>query len=204
MKGLFGRSKPKAAPTNSTGKSLADLNNQIEQLEAKIDFQSKQTENLQNEAKEKLKKGDKAGAKKILAKKKRIEANIKQLEGASLMMEEQKMMLENAETMKDIYKTIQTTNVAVKEATGGLNIEQMENVREDMEELKAQQEEMNNFFAEYNQEGQEELDEDLANLEQEIAKEENQLPDANREEIIHQQEPAVKNDEDKELEDFLG
>ena len=113
MKNLFGggSKKPKQTDQNAVEKSKDELTKQIEELEAKIDFEGKKADELQNQAKAMLKKGNKEGAKKLLAKKKRIEANIKQWEGASAMMEEQKMMLENADTMKNIYSTLSKINL---------------------------------------------------------------------------------------------
>ena len=53
----------------------------------------------------KLKQGDKAGAKRLLAKKKKLLEQLKQTEGAMAMMEEQKMMLESAGATKETFDT---------------------------------------------------------------------------------------------------
>ncbi|MCQ2820193.1 MAG: SNF7 family protein [archaeon] len=203
MKNLFGKKKEKKTETNPD-KSLNDLNEQINALDAKIDYQQKQCDSLQNDAKAKLKAGDKNGAKKLLAKKKRIEASIKNLEGAQMMMEEQKSMLENAETMSDVYKVLQSSTQAVKEKNKLLDVDKLDAMKDDMEELKAQQEEVNTFFAEYNQEGNEELEDDLAALQEEIAKEDNQLPAAHQEEVNVVKEPKVQEADAKALEDFMA
>lgn len=206
IKNLFGKKKePKQA--ESKEKALATiqtLDKQISDIEAKIDFNEKKANGLQEEAKAKLKAGDKLGAKKCLAKKKRYNEQIKQYEGAATMMEEQKMMLENAEGMKSVFKAISVSNQVLKEANKGMNVEDVEKMREDMEDIKADQEEIKNFFETYNEEGQEDLDEELEGLEAEIAKEV-ALPSANIEEIVKPNAVSKdKNKEEEALADFLA
>ena len=199
---LFG--KKKKNPAENKDKALQTIQNwdqQIKDLELKIDHYDKQAQNLTNEAKAKLKAGDKAGAKKLLTKKKRFVEQIKQLEGAQNMMEEQRMMLETQDSMKTIFETVSSTNQTIKEIGKGVSVEEIEKAREDMEEMKDAQKEMGELFAEYADAGNEEVDEELDQLEAEVAKEEVNLPDANKEKVI--QEPAAKEDIKKE-EDALG
>ena len=199
---LFGKKKKNPAENKDKAlQTIQNLDQQIKDLELKIDHYDKQAQNLTNEAKAKLKAGDKAGAKKLLTKKKRFVEQIKQLEGAQNMMEEQKMMLENQYSMKKIFETVSSTNQAIKEMRKGVSVEEIEKAREDMEEMKDAQKEMGDFFAEYADAGNEEVDEELDQLEAEVAKEEVNLPDANKEKVI--QEPAAKEDIKKE-EDALG
>ena len=68
------------------------------------------TNALQDEAKAKLRAGDKAGAKRVLAKKKKYVEQMKTIEGAIAMMEEQKMMLDSTLQMKDVMSAIKTGN----------------------------------------------------------------------------------------------
>ena len=199
---LFGKKKKNPAENKDKAlQTIQNLDQQIKDLELKIDHYDKQAQNLTNEAKAKLKAGDKAGAKKLLTKKKRFVEQIKQLEGAQNMMEEQKMMLENQYSMKKIFETVSSTNQAIKEMRKGVSVEEIEKAREDMEEMKDAQKEMGDLFAEYADAGNEEVDEELDQLEAEVAKEEVNLPDANKEKVI--QEPAAKEDIKKE-EDALG
>ena len=202
---LFGKKKNPAENKDKALQTIQNLDQQIKDLELKIDHYDKQAQNLTNEAKAKLKAGDKAGAKKLLTKKKRFVEQIKQLEGAQNMMEEQRMMLENQDSMKKIFETVSSTNQAIKEMGKGVSVEEIEKAREDMEEMKDAQKEMGDFFAEYADAGNEEVDEELNQLEAEMAKEEVNLPDANKEEVI--QEPAAKEDikkQEDELGDFLA
>ena len=199
---LFGKKKKNPAENKDKAlQTIQNLDQQLKDLELKIDHYDKQAQNLTNEAKAKLKAGDKAGAKKLLTKKKRFVEQIKQLEGAQNMMEEQRMMLENQDSMKKIFETVSSTNQAIKEMGKGVSVEEIEKAREDMEEMKDAQKEMGDFFAEYADAGNEEVDEELNQLEAEMAKEEVNLPDANKEKVI--QEPAAKEDIKKE-EDALG
>ena len=203
---LFGKKKKNPAENKDKAlQTIQNLDQQLKDLELKIDHYDKQAQNLTNEAKAKLKAGDKAGAKKLLTKKKRFVEQIKQLEGAQNMMEEQRMMLENQDSMKKIFETVSSTNQAIKEMGKGVSVEEIEKAREDMEEMKDAQKEMGDFFAEYADAGNEEVDEELNQLEAEMAKEEVNLPDANKEEVI--QEPAAKEDikkQEDELGDFLA
>ena len=199
---LFGKKKNNPAENKDKAlQTIQNLDQQIKDLELKIDHYDKQAQNLTNEAKAKLKAGDKAGAKKLLTKKKRFVEQIKQLEGAQNMMEEQRMMLETQDSMKTIFETVSSTNQTIKEIGKGVSVEEIEKAREDMEEMKDAQKEMGDFFAEYADAGNEEVDEELDQLEAEVAKEEVNLPDANKEKVI--QEPAAKEDIKKE-EDALG
>ena len=203
---LFGKKKKNPAENKDKAlQTIQNLDQQLKDLELKIDHYDKQAQNLTNEAKAKLKAGDKAGAKKLLTKKKRFVEQIKQLEGAQNMMEEQRMMLENQDSMKKIFETVSSTNQTIKEMGKGVSVEEIEKAREDMEEMKDAQKEMGDFFAEYADAGNEEVDEELNQLEAEMAKEEVNLPDANKEEVI--QEPAAKEDikkQEDELGDFLA
>ena len=199
---LFGKKKKNPAENKDKAlQTIQNLDQQIKDLELKIDHYDKQAQNLTNEAKAKLKAGDKAGAKKLLTKKKRFVEQIKQLEGAQNMMEEQRMMLETQDSMKTIFETVSSTNQTIKEIGKGVSVEEIEKAREDMEEMKDAQKEMGDFFAEYADAGNEEVDEELDQLEAEVAKEEVNLPDANKEKVI--QKPAEKEDIKKQ-EDALG
>ena len=155
------------------------------------------------EAKSKLKQGDKAGAKRILAKKKKYVDQIKQIEGAMAMMEEQKMMLESALSTKDMMNAIKAGTAAVKDATKGISVEDLENMKEDMENIKADQEELNDFFKDYADQEQEGVDEELEQLEEQMAKEEaGAMPEINKENLGPV--PAEKNKEEEDLSNFLA
>ena len=128
---------------------LCKLDQRIKVKELKINNLEEKTYELQREAKEKLKNGDEAGAKRLLSKKEIYIDQIKQIEGAIAMMEEQKMMLDNTLQMKDVMSAIKNGNKVVKDATHGMNIEDLECMKECMEEKKLDQEELKDFFRDY-------------------------------------------------------
>ena len=134
---LFGKKKKNPAENKDKAlQTIQNLDQQLKDLELKIDHYDKQAQNLTNEAKAKLKAGDKVGAKKLLTKKKRFVEQIKQLEGAQNMMEEQKMMLESQDSMKKIFETVSSTNQAIKEMGKGVSVEEIEKAREELEDIK--------------------------------------------------------------------
>ena len=202
---LFGKKDAKKQPQGGDkAQQTADmLQKKIDEQELKIENIETKTNAMQNEAKAKLKAGDKAGAKRILAKKKKYVEQIKQLEGAMAMMEEQKFMLENAPTTKDIVDAIKQGNAAVKDATKGMSVEDLDNIKGEMEDLKANQDELNDFFKEYGEQDQEGVDEELDELEKEMANEDvGAMPVSNKENLGPV--PAEKDKEEADLNAFLA
>lgn len=134
---LFGSKKKPNSGSNTTQEkamaAIGDLSGKINDLEEKIKFIETKKNGLNEQAKAKLKSGDKNGARQALAKKKKYDEQIKQFDGAIMMMEEQKMMLENAESMKNIFESVKKANSALVEAQKGMSIEDLENLREQME-----------------------------------------------------------------------
>ena len=202
---LFGKKDAKKQPQGGDkAQQTADmLQKKIDEQELKIKNIETKTNAMQNEAKAKLKAGDKAGAKRILAKKKKYVEQIKQLEGAMAMMEEQKFMLENASHTKDIVDAIKEGNAAVKEASKGMSVEDLDTIKGEMEDLKANQDELNDFFKEYGEQDQEGVDEELDELEKEMANEDvGAMPVSNKENLGPV--PAEKDKEEADLNAFLA
>ena len=202
---LFGKKDAKKQPQGGDkAQQTADmLQKKIDEQELKIKNIETKTNALQNEAKAKLKAGDKAGAKRILAKKKKYVEQIKQLEGAMAMMEEQKFMLENASHTKDIVDAIKEGNAAVKEASKGMSVEDLDTIKGEMEDLKANQDELNDFFKEYGEQDQEGVDEELDELEKEMANEDvGAMPVSNKENLGPV--PAEKDKDENDLNAFLA
>ena len=196
---LFGKKDAKKQPQGGDkAQQTADmLQKKIDEQELKIKNIETKTNALQNEAKAKLKAGDKAGAKRILAKKKKYVEQIKQLEGAMAMMEEQKFMLENASHTKDVVNAIK------QEASKGMSVEDLDNIKGEMEDLKANQDELNDFFKEYGEQDQEGVDEELDELEKEMANEDvGAMPVSNKENLGPV--PAEKDKEEADLNAFLA
>ena len=202
---LFGKKDggKKAPKPDKNEQTQLMLDQKIKEQELRLNNLETRTNALQDEAKAKLKAGDKAGAKRILAKKKKLVEQIKQIEGAMAMMEEQKLMLDNTLQMKDVMSAIKQGNQAVKEASKGMSVEDLEDMKEQMDEVKADQEELNNFFKDYADENQEDVDEELEQLEQQMAEEDTgALPMANKEQL--NKVSAEKNNEEEDLNNFLA
>ena len=201
---LFGKKggKKQSQGGNKTQQTAEMLDQKIKEQDLKIQNIEKKIDALQAEAKAKMKAGDKAGAKRILAKKNKYVEQIKQLEGAMAMMEEQKFMLENAEQNRDLINTIKQGSEAVKEASKGMTVEDLDAIKSDMEDLKANQDEINDFFKEYGEQNTEDVDEELDKLEEEMANEEvGAMPVSNQEKLGPV--PAEKNKEEDDLNAFL-
>jgi charged multivesicular body protein 4 len=135
MNFLFGKKQKQQVASNKPdpAQAIANLGQRISDIEEKISFlEVKKRSNLEI-AKEKLKSGDKSGAKQALARKKKFDEQIKQYDGAILMMEEQKMMLENSASMRDVFTTLNTANKVLIDAQQGMSVEQLDNIRDDLE-----------------------------------------------------------------------
>jgi phage shock protein A len=113
-------------------KAIGDLSKKIEEMEEKINHIELKKKNLAEQAKTKLKAGDKNGARQALAKKKKYDEQIKQFDGAMMLMEEQKMMLENAELMKGIFDTIKNANTQIKTTQEGMNVDDLYKIKDEM------------------------------------------------------------------------
>ena len=202
---LFGKKggKKQSQGGNKAQQTAEMLDQKIKEQDLKIQNIEKKIDALQAEAKAKMKAGDKGGAKKILVKKKRYVDQIKQLEGAMAMMEEQKFMLENASHTKDVVNAIKQGNAAVKEASQGMSVEDLDTIKGEMEDLKANQDELNDFFKEYGEQDQEGVDEELDKLEEEMANEDvGAMPVSNKENLGPV--PAEKDKEEADLNAFLA
>ena len=201
FKNLFGGKKDKKNTNTNVNiqETIKNLDKKINDMELLLNNYETRSNALQEEAKKKIKAGDKIGAKRILVKKKKLVDQIKTYEGAIMMMEEQKGMLESAAATKDMIDTVKKANAVIKE--NKVDIEQLEQVKEDMDELKDQQAEMNDFFKDYADENQEGVEDDLKALEEEMEKEASRnLPMANKEKISTKEK--IKNEEN-ELEKFM-
>ena len=199
FKNLFGGGKKDKKKTKvNVEETIQNLDKKIKDMELLINNYEVRANALNEDAKAKLRAGDKAGAKRILAKKKRIVEQIKTTEGAMMMMEEQKGMLENAETIKGTIDTIKQAGQVIKD--NQVNMDELYKVKEDMEDLKAQGDEIKDFFSDMVDQNEEDVEDDLKALEAEIQNDANkELPSAVKTEITGNE---VKNEE-KDLEAFM-
>lgn len=192
FKNLFGGGKKdKKKSKVNVEEAIQNLDKKIKDMELLLNNYEVRTNALQQEAKAKLRAGDKAGAKRILAKKKRIVDQIKTTEGALMMMEEQKGMLENAETVKSTIETIKTAGQVIKE--NQVNVEELDQIKDDMDELKATGDEIKDFFSDIVDQNEADVEDDLKALEAEMQNDANkELPSAVKTEITGNE---VKNEE---------
>ena len=201
---LFGKKDKGGKPKQDKNEATTlMLDQKIQEQELKLNNLETKTNALQDEAKAKLRAGDKAGAKRVLAKKKKYVEQMKTIEGAIAMMEEQKMMLDSTLQMKDVMSAIKTGNQVIKEATKGMNVEDLEQMKEDMDNIKADQEELNEFFKDYGEQNTEDVDEELDKLEEEMAKEDAGAMHVQNKENLGPV-PAEKNNEEADLDQYLA
>ena len=200
FKNLFGGKKEKKKPAANIDETIAMLDKKIKDMELLINNLEVRQNAMQEEAKKKIKAGDKAGAKRILVKKKKIVEQIKQTEGALMMMEEQKGMLENSATTKGVIDAVKQATAVIKQ--NKVDVEEFDIVKEQMEEAKADQEELNDFFKDYADQNEEGIEDDLKDLEAEIIKEETKnLPSAVKTQLDG--EKVKTKNEEKALEEFV-
>ena len=204
---LFGGDKKgKDKPKESGGKieeTLQMLGKKIADMELLLKNLDVRQKNLQEEAKQKLKDGDKAGAKRLLTKKKKLLEQLKQTEGAMAMMEEQRLTLESTGQTKQIIDTLKETNQIVKDAMKELNVESLEQLKEEMEEIKEAQNEIHDFFTNYAEEGMDEVEDELKMLEQEeAAQAKNAIPSVNKEKLEYKEDKVKK--EEFDLDNFIN
>ena len=204
---LFGGDKKgKDKPKESGGKieeTLQMLDKKIADMELLLKNLDVRQKNLQEEAKQKLKDGDKAGAKRLLTKKKKLLEQLKQTEGAMAMMEEQRLTLESTGQTKQIIDTLKETNQIVKDAMKELNVESLEQLKEEMEEIKEAQNEIHEFFTNYAEEGMDEVEDELKMLEQEeAAQAKNAIPSVNKEKLEYKEDKVKK--EELDLDNFIN
>jgi len=181
---LFGKKDgDKNAPKPDKNEQIQLMIDQIiKEQELRLNNLETRVNALQDEAKAKLKAGDKAGAKRILAKKKKLVEQMKQIERDMAMMEEQKMKLDNCQICIDLLQR------AIINAGQGVRVDDLQDMKDQIYEVD--QGELNNFFKDYADEDQEDVDEELELLEQQMAQEDtNDLPFANKEQLYPVQSP---------------
>ena len=202
-----GDNKPKPPSGGDPKNTILVLDQQINNLDLKAKNIEKQVNALTEQAKAKIKSGDKNGAKRILAKKKNLAEQMKTIDGQINMLESQKFTLENSQSMRDVMNTLKVGNQAIKQATAGVSAEEFDDIKDEMEEVKASQQEINEMFQSEADAAAEGLDDELADLEKECEEEAAgnlNLAGANKEELPSQPIPAQKNKEEEDLNAFLA
>ena len=128
------------------------LNKQITNQENYLNELDKKVNEYQESAKNLIKKGDRTNCKKVLLEKKKYVEKMKFIEGLLACIEEEKMILDNTKTMHDILNEIKKGNRAIQEASKGLNVSDLEALKEEIMSLKTDEKEINDFFTENSEE----------------------------------------------------
>ena len=211
MFGLFGGNKKKTEQPKKDNKenvinTINKLNSEIANMEEKIQHLEAKKNGQTELAKEKLKKGDKNGAKQCLQKKKWFDEQIKTIDGAMMMLEEQKMMLDSTMTMGSVYDALREGNKAINIASEGFKVEDLDKIKEEMEDNKMAFEEKNEFFKEASVLDNPELDDELDQLANEIENDKMSLPDIKEKQKVEikEQKSLVPDNGEKALEDFMA
>ena len=160
----------------------AILEEKIKNSEALADQKFKEAQNLKEEARNKLKKGDKDGAKRCLAKKKKLEQLCETLNNQLMMMDDQLIALENAVYFGQIMSTLKNANNVLSE--NKLTVEELEDESEKMKNNKDKADELDKVINDHinEEEDEEEIIDELEKCEKELNDEVN-LPKANKEEL---------------------
>ena len=142
------------------------LEQKVKDSELLYDAKFKQVKSLAEEAREKVKKGDKEGAKRCLMKKKKMEKLVSNLE--------------NAIHFGQITAALKHANNIIKENT--VTVEELQSAGDQLNEIKNHNIEINQVFEDYNNENEDDIEDELDKCEKELMNELG-LPSANKEEI---------------------
>ena len=145
----------------------AMLEEKIKKSEEIYDANFKKVKELENEAREKLKSGDKVGAKRCLAKKKKLQQMNENLNNQMMMMDDQLIALENAVNFGTIMATIKDTNDILK--GNQVTLDQIQEEGEKIQENKIITEQIQGVIE--NQVNEDDGDDLLDELENELKKE---------------------------------
>ena len=158
------------------------LEEKLKKMGELYDAKFKEAKELENEARKKLKSGDKIGAKRCLVKKKKLLQITENLNNQMMIMDDQLIALDNAANIGAIMTTIKNANNALK--NNQVSVEELQNEGEKIKEHKDNIGELNIVIEDYNNENDDE--DDLADELEKCAnelKEEAKLPSANKEDL---------------------
>ena len=167
-------------------KAVAKILIQIELLQKRTDEFSKKIEDLEMQAKNQLKSGNKQSAKLALIKKKNYEKYLSTTQASQNVLEDQIFNLRNAQSNVNVTNVLKQCVEAEKQI--GLNPDDFYEVTEDLKEQKDNLNEVNTGMKELVDEKEdEELNKEMEKLEIENKKELD-LPNANKEQLKENKE----------------
>ena len=165
MSWLFGKKKEVKKEQPNPQDAIKNINDQIENIDAREKLLEKKMQTLTQEALKLNKEKNKRAAVLALKKKKMIEGEYNKISGMKLMLEQQKVQIEATINDVDIFTALKKGNDAIKEIGKQVNIEKFEDLKDDLQEQNDTAEEIANFFGEFAKEGEEDLLEELEQLE---------------------------------------
>ena len=172
--------------------AISKLLIQIEVLEKRINEYQKKMDNLLEETKKKLKKGDKQGARITMIKKKNYQKFLENSQNTQNVLEQQIFDLKNAESNANVTDVLKQCLEAGKQIA--VNADEFADVANDLKDAKESLNEINMGMSEFIDEKEEdELNKEMEKLEIENKNEKVDFPNPNKEII----------DENKEFEDLL-
>jgi len=139
---IFGKSKQQSAFSQTTiNKNIANtisvitnLKEQVDLLEKRNIFITKQKDNAILEAKKKLENKDKNGAMLLLKKKKQFEDELAKNQGIQLTLENQIYSLESANMQKSVIDALELGNNSIKNINKDLNPDKIDELIDDIQE----------------------------------------------------------------------
>ena len=157
------------------------LEEKLKKSEELYDAKFKEAKELENEARKKLKSGDKIGAKRCLVKKKKLLQITENLNNQMMMMDDQLIALDNAVNFGAIMATIKNVNNTLK--NNQVTLEELQEEGEKIQEHKDNIGELNKVMEDqYNEYDDDDLADELEKCANEL-KEEAKLPSANKEDL---------------------
>lgn len=127
---------------NSTIAAIGTMKKNQEQVNKRIELLDKKCAGFVKIAKEKMKKGDKRGAMFALKQKKLYAKQQQQLENQVLAIQQQIVVLEGANMNRNVVQTMQIGNNATKAAMRGIDIDTVEDLRDDIADMMDMQDEI--------------------------------------------------------------
>ena len=143
--GLFGKSKKKQKEPNpeATLRSMETLRNTIDDITKRATLLQTRCNNELQQALQRKKQGDKAGALACLKRKKMYENEIAKLEGSRINIEQQLFAIEGASMNRNIFEGLRQGNTVLKQVHDKISIDEVDKLKDDMEEQQDLLQEMN-------------------------------------------------------------
>ena len=157
--------------------------------------------NLKKEkAREALKAKNKDRARLNLRLEKMYREQIKAADGQLDMLETQINQIETAQSQKDVMTVLQQGNAALKKLQEEVNIEKMQEIKEDLEELRDKNDEISQFFKDRGIDEEESVNDELNKLIASVQQEtEAELPSANKEKLEEEKQKEKNEEKDKKI-----